>query len=201
MIKHSSNADNKNIAHVEEKKELVEEVTPKHMKETENSFIEDSTGASNIQIQKNTPIQTSEGTKETSGSPENKFASLLSGKVAEAVVKNVKHQMISEMLEAEPHVAQELGAILEQTTTSELMAKIKEKAIKKSYKVAGKSTQAQVIKLNDFKFVFLSTGSGDGVSQEFINSIQDKVCVSPKFPELLQLKSLEFLLTEVEKNK
>ena len=44
------------------------------------------------------------------------------------------------------------------------MAKIKEKAIKKSYKVAGKSTQAQVIKLNDFKFVFLSTGSGDGVS-------------------------------------
>ena len=111
MIKHSENADNKKQIEIEEKKELVE--LPLSKCERESSFIEDSTGASNIQIQGNTPMSTQEERKETGQTPDNRFVNLLTGKMAEAAVKNVKHQMITEMLEAEPNVVRELGAILE----------------------------------------------------------------------------------------
>ena len=62
MIRHSDNFDNKQESIIEEKKELVYMSPDTHKRES--SFVEDSTGASNIQIQESTPNTTSEAAVE-----------------------------------------------------------------------------------------------------------------------------------------
>ena len=101
---------------------------------------------------------------------------------------------MSDLIESEPHVASQVGNILAETSVGDLMEKIKAKAFKKSFKVYGKSSQASVVKQSDFKEI-CANGSGDVFTQEFYDSIQDKVELTKKFADLYEVKRIEYLFT------
>ena len=128
-----------------------------------------ASGSSQVQfIQRNTP--------EPPPTDDSMDFGLVASKL-EAKPKNEKKDSITGMLRTSPQVTRELSTVLQSASVDDLMTAIKAKAFKKTFKVAGKSSQASVIKQSDFKEIC----SNSNLSEEFFASIQEKVQLSPKF--------------------
>ena len=120
-----------------------------------------SRGSSNSQVQL---IQRT--TPEPPPTDESMDFGLVASRI-EATPKNEKKDSIAGMLKTSPQVTRELSTVLQSTSVDDLMTVIKAKAFKKTFKVAGKSSQASVIKQSDFKEICANSN----LSEEFFASI------------------------------
>ena len=71
--------------------------------------------------------------------------------MSEGIARNVKQELVSDLMRNNPEVAAEASGILQNTTVNDMMAQVRAKSIKKKFKLAGKSSQANVISAEDFR--------------------------------------------------
>ena len=111
--------------------------------EKSESFVEASTGGASFS-------QPNDGESDSRFS-QGSFVNSLVAQVQEGIAKNVKQELVSDLIRTNPQVAVEASNIIQNTTVKDFMAQIKAKSIKKKFKIAGKQSQAQVISAGDFK--------------------------------------------------